>query len=49
MADIDDDDVSQLPTHNADNVDLSDETQDFRFLTSLSCVPLPLSRLPPNA
>ncbi|OJD37746.1 trna splicing endonuclease subunit [Diplodia corticola] len=46
MADIDEDDVSQLPTHNADNVDLSDETQDFRFLTSLSISDNGASKLP---
>lgn len=38
MADVDEDDISQLPNHNAEQVDLSDETQDFRFLASLECV-----------
>jgi tRNA-splicing endonuclease subunit Sen54 len=35
MAD-EDEDTPQLPSTNAGNIDLSDETQDFRFLSNLS-------------
>jgi tRNA-splicing endonuclease subunit Sen54 len=35
MADVDED-VMPRGGHGEDGVDLSDETQDFRFLTSIS-------------
>ncbi|KAK8156423.1 tRNA splicing endonuclease-like protein subunit [Phyllosticta citrichinensis] len=46
MSDIDEEDVPQISNQNAEQIDLSDETQDFRFLSSLSITENGTSGLP---
>ncbi|KAK8216226.1 tRNA splicing endonuclease-like protein subunit [Phyllosticta capitalensis] len=46
MSDIDEEDVPQISAQNTEQIDLSDETQDFRFLSSLTITENGASGLP---